>query len=69
MRAMSPATASPSSGGAEDRRVHLRRVAGALAGVLDDEPADAAADARGDLGHDRADDGRAAAASFSAGTR
>ena len=42
-------------GGAEEGGVQLRRVAGGRLGVLDDQPADAAAGARGDLGDDRAD--------------
>ena len=37
-----PATARPSTAGAEHGGVHLGRVGGRLAGVLDDEPADAA---------------------------
>ena len=50
-----PAIARPSSGRAEEGGVHLGRVRRGLAGVLEDQPADAAAQPGRDLGHDDAD--------------
>ncbi len=44
-----PAISKPERGRAEHRREHLGRVARRLAGVLDDQPADAARQTRGDL--------------------
>ena len=53
----SPATTRPSAAAPSIGGVDLRRVRGRLPGVLDDQPADAALGAGGDLGHDGADHG------------